>query len=1154
MASKVLPRYWEDPKVVKWNTRRAHAPLHCHASIEGALQFWRHRNSVDRHVADRAVWGDEAVSAALESASSWVDGLPFVMSLSGYWKFRMANMPEDVPEQFHTPGFDDSTWNYLPVPSNWQMHGYDRPIYTNIVYPFPLDPPHVPRENPTGCYRKTFMVPTEWIGRRIFLTFEAVDSAFYVWVNGTIVGYSQDSRLPADFEITALCHPPCSGKENLVAVQVMRWSDGSYLEDQDHWWLSGIHRDVVLYSKPQVMIADYFVKTDVSKDASITNVEVEILIEAPWQFERKDEYLHCSIESALFELNTCSGLNGQTCGPVSEVKLESQNLVEGPIGSLTRKTMIMRLQDPKFWSAEQPHLYTLTILMKDASNKVFDVEACQVGIRQVSCQPKELLINGKPIMITGVNRHEHHPRLGKTNIEACMVKDIVLLKQHNINAVRSSHYPQHSRWYELCDLFGLYVIDEANIETHGFDPTSSPESKEHLTWDSSWAHAMLERVVNMVERDKNHPCIIMWSLGNESGYGPNHGALSGWIRGMDSTRLLHYEGGGARTISTDIVCPMYMRAWDILRIAKDEKESRPLILCEYSHAMGNSNGNLDEYWNAIDTTAGLQGGFIWDWVDQGLLKEGPDGLKHWAYGGDFGDLPNDLNFCINGLLWPDRHAHPAIHEVKFVYQPIKIYLVEGTIEIVNRNFFTSSTNLDFFWSLSGDSTVVASGKLSVPDLVAGEKYSLFLEGGPWYSYWQNTSGIHIYLTITVKLSIPMRWAEAGHVIAANQFVLPGKIHQAVKARDLSALPCMICDESTETFKIEDVMHSWMIEFNKHTGLITRWKVNNATILEAGPKPCFYRAPTDNDRGGGSSSYSSQWKEVGMDSLDIIGTTKFHVEPVSDSLIEVTVELIMDPKEDGTADVCNLNEKGLLEGASEPNVMLQVEQSATKKSKVSKRHVPACFEVLIIYSVYGKGDMIFEYSVKPKGDLPPLPRVGVELHLANDFNDVTWYGRGPFECYPDRKSAAQIGIYEANVSDLFVPYIVPGECGGRADVRWAAFKSRVQDLGFIASTTNDSPPMQMNASYYSTKDLERAMHVEELKKNKTIEVHLDHKHMGLGGDDSWSPSVHEKYLVPATTYKFSFHFCPITSVSQMSVDNISTYLLESEHQQGLKFCI
>ncbi|CAM8878831.1 unnamed protein product [Rhodiola kirilowii] len=952
------------------------------SSGSGSLRFWRERSNVDFIASKPAVWNDDSVVGALESAAFWVDGLPYVKSLSGYWRFFLAPDVNSVPEKFYESEFQDSTWEKLPVPSNWQMHGFDKPIYTNIVYPFPMTPPFVPEENPTGCYRTYFHSPADWRDRRILLHFEAVDSAFYAWVNGVLVGYSQDSRLPAEFEITDYCHPCGSEKKNVLAVQVFRWSDGSYLEDQDHWWLSGIHRDVLLLSKPQVFITDYFFKQNLADNFNHADLEVEVKIDIPKGTPRDSFLENFSVEAVLYDSTKCEPDDENSDLLSSNVAHLGINLQPCALLGFHGYRLTGRLNMPKLWSAEEPYLYTLVVILKDASGTVVDCESCQVGIRQVTKAPKQILINGKPVMIRGVNRHEHHPRVGKTNIEACMIQDLILMKQHNINAVRNSHYPQHPRWYELCDLFGMYMVDEANIETHGFDYS---HLYKHPTSEPSWSSAMLGRVIEMVERDKNHACIFAWSLGNEAGYGPNHAASAGWIRGKDPSRVVHYEGGGSRTPSTDIICPMYMRIWDMIKIANDPSETRPLILCEYSHAMGNSNGNLHKYWEAIDTTFGLQGGFIWDWVDQGLLRDKGNGSKHWAYGGDFGDSPNDLNFCLNGIMWPDRTPHPAMHEVKYVYQPIKVSLSGSTLKVIEREDAT------FLGEIFED---------------------------------------------TIRVS----------------------------QKDL-----------------------WELTLSTLTGAIESWQVAGVPVMVKGILPCFWRAPTDNDKGGGENSYLSKWKAAHLDTLTFV-TESCSIDSVADNLVKIKVAYL-----------------------GVPNALIKVTMT---------------------YTIYGSGDVIVDCNVTPNSDLPPLPRVGVEFQLDKSIDKVHWYGRGPFECYPDRKEAAQVGIYETNVHDLHVPYIVPGECSGRADVRWVTFQNK-DGVGLYASVYGASPPMQMNASYYSIAELDRATHNEDLVEGDTIQVHLDHKHMGIGGDDSWSPCVHEEYLIKPTPYSFSIRLCPVTATSPAS---------------------
>ncbi|KAL8172347.1 hypothetical protein V2J09_024151 [Rumex salicifolius] len=1022
---------WKDQTFFKWRKRDSHVPLHCHDTIEGSLRFWYERNKVNFLISNSALWNDDAVSAALDCASSWVESLPFVKSLSGYWKFHLASGPTHIPANFHGSDFQDSEWGTVPVPSNWEVHNYGQPIYTNTEYPFKFDPPVVPDENPTGCYRTYFHIPKEWTGRRILLHFEAADSAYQVWINGIAVGYSQDSRLPAEFEITQYCHPFGSDRRNLLAVQVFKWSDGTYLEDQDHWWLSGIHRDVLLLAKPQVFVADYSFSSNLDGSYSTAELKVEVKIDTPLGMSRDSILSDFTIEAGVYD--TQDWYNNEDSVDLFSSKVVDMEFIPPPNFQFRGYMLKGQLQNAKLWSAENPHLYILVVILKDASGHIVDCESSQIGIRQISKAHKQLLVNGQAVMIRGVNRHEHHPRLGKTNLESCMVKDIVCMKKHNINAVRNSHYPQHPRWYELCSLFGLYMIDEANIETHGFDH-SGP--RKHPTMEPSWAPAMLDRTISMVERDKNHACIIIWSLGNESGYGANHSASAGWIRERDPSRLIHYEGGGARTSSTDIVCPMYMRVWDIVDIANDPTEPRPLILCEYSHAMGNSNGNIDEYWKTIDSTFGLQGGFIWEWVDQALLKEGADGVKHWAYGGDFGDEPNDLNFCLNGLTWPDRTPHP----------------------ITSTNFFETTRGLEFFWCITGDGSELGSGALPIRELEPQSSTVIDWKSGPWYRLWTASQATEVFLTISAKLSQAARWAEAGHIISSTQLELPSR--KEIGSHDIKSADPILQSEVSDD-KIMIVQRNSEIMLNINTGYIESWKVNGYLVMKKGIFPCFWRAPTDNDNGGNTESYLSRWKAAHLD-----------------------------------------------------------------KSENSSADSNVLFSVKFNYLFYSSGDIILDCNVNPRSDLPPLPRIGIELHLDKSMDQIKWYGKGPFECYPDRKAAAHVGIYEKTVREMHVPYIFPVECGGRADVRWVTLQNK-EGHGIHASVHSNSPPMQMSASYYGTAELQRATHNEELVEGDHIEVHLDHKHMGLGGDDSWTPCVHEKYLISPLPYSFSLKLCAVT---------------------------
>uniref|UniRef100_I1MIR4 beta-galactosidase n=1 Tax=Glycine max TaxID=3847 RepID=I1MIR4_SOYBN len=783
-----------------------------------------------------------------------------------------------------------------------------------------------------------------------------------------------------------------------------------------------------------VFITDYFFKANLAEDFSYAEIMVEVKIDRLQETSKDNVLTNYTIEATLFDSGswyTSDGNPDLLSSNLADIKLQPSSAPTQPLG-FHGYVLTGELQSPKLWSAEKPYLYTLVVVLKDRSGRVVDCESCPVGFRKVSKAHKQLLVNGHAVVIRGVNRHEHHPQVGKANIESCMIK--------------------------------------------------------HPTMEPKWATAMMDRVIGMVERDKNHTCIISWSLGNESGFGTNHFALAGWIRGRDSSRVLHYEGGGSRTPCTDIVCPMYMRVWDMVKISNDPTETRPLILCEYSHAMGNSNGNLHIYWEAIDNTFGLQGGFIWDWVDQALVKVYEDGTKHWAYGGEFGDVPNDLNFCLNGLTFPDRTPHPVLHEVKYLYQPTKVALKEGKLEIKNTHFFQTTEGLEFSWSISADGYNLGSGILGLTHIKPQSSYAVDWQSGPWYSLWASADEEELFLTIMAKLLNSTRWVADGDIVSSAQVqltarrnIIPHWWHSLV-AETLG---------DTIIVKQQDV---WDLTLNTKTGLVESWKVRGVHVMKKGILPCFWRAPIDNDKGGNSASYLSRWKAAGMDCLHFI-TESCSVQNITENSVTILVVFVGVTKgEDGSI-------------------------SNQDKSKV-------LYTTEMTYTIYASGDVIIECNMKPNPDLPPLPRVGIELNVEKSLDQATWYGRGPFECYPDRKAAAQIAVYEHNVGELHVPYIVPGESSGRADVRWATFRNK-NGFGIYASKYGSSPPMQMSASYYSTLEFDRATHNEELIEGDSIEIHLDHKHMGLGGDDSWSPCVHKQYLIPPVPYSFSVRLCPVT---------------------------
>ncbi|MCG7587330.1 glycoside hydrolase family 2 TIM barrel-domain containing protein, partial [Photobacterium sp. OFAV2-7] len=646
-AEVLTRRDWENPQSVQVNRIAAHSPLFGFSSQDEALT----KQSTQR------------------------------VLLNGDWQFQLFAAPEEVPADFTETTLDASGWKMIPVPSNWQLLGFDKAIYANIKYPFDVNPPFVPNKNPTGCYRTSFVITAEQLEQQNRIIFDGVNSAFYLWCNGRWVGYSQDSRLPAEFDLS----PYLVEGSNTLAVMVLRWSDGSYLEDQDMWWLSGIFRDVTLLTKPVHQIKDVFITPNLDACYRDGWLDVKTRFAGPESYQ---------VQIQLFD-----GHNA-----VSEPLTAKANdrVVDEKGGWSDVCFHRLDVRDPKKWSAEVPSLYRCVVSLLNENGDVVDIEAYDVGFRTVEIRGGQLRLNGQPLLIRGANRHEHHPEHGHVVTEADMIRDIKLMKQYNFNAVRTAHYPNHPRWYELCDELGLYVCDEANIETHGMFPMG------RLASDPSWTHAFMTRLTQMIERDKNHPSVIIWSLGNESGHGSTHNAMHAWAKDFDPSRPVQYEGGGADTSATDIICPMYSRVdqdqpfdavpkWAIKNWISRPDENRPLILCEYAHAMGNSLGSFDKYWQAFREFPRLQGGFIWDWVDQGISKWDEQGQHYWAYGGDFGDEQNDRQFCINGLVFPDRTPHPGLEEVKHAQQFFQFKVLEDsessmTVEVQSEWRFRTTDN------------------------------------------------------------------------------------------------------------------------------------------------------------------------------------------------------------------------------------------------------------------------------------------------------------------------------------------------------------------------------------------------------------------------------------------------------------------------------
>ncbi len=1016
---------WENPAVVGRNKEPAHCTYIPYADIQTALKNNRAQS-------------------------------PYYKSLNGLWRFNWVRKPADRPADFYKDEFDVSQWGEIKVPGNWELQGYGVPIYTDEEYPFPANPPHIPHDyNPVGSYRRSFTVPEDWKNRQVFLHFGGVKSAMYVWVNGEELGYSQGSKTPAEFNITRYLRKG----ENTLAVEVYRWSDGAYLEGQDYWKISGIEREVFLFSTPNVMVRDFFVLGDLDESYG----DGKLMVTAKVKNHAPEFPENHSVRMELFDGDD---------QPVFEAPIETEIEFEGSNEAEIR--FEKRVENPAKWSAETPNLYSLVLSLLNDSGQVVEVVGCRTGFRKVEIKSGQLLVNGLPIMIKGVNRHEHEPETGRVVSEEYMMKDIRLMKQFNINAVRTSHYPNVPRWYELCDRYGLYVVDEANIESHGmgFHPDRTLANK------LEWKEAHLERTVRMVERDKNHPSIIIWSLGNEAGNGVNFESTYAWIKRRDPSRPVQYEPAGIKP-HTDIVCPMYKQIQHLEEYLSQGLGNRPLILCEYAHAMGNSVGNLQDYWDYFEKHRALQGGFIWDWVDQGLLKKNERGEEFWAYGGDFGPpgTPSDKNFLINGLVFPDRKLHPHIWEVKKVYQNIKVLPVDlkaGKVEIRNKYDFTNLNIFEATWMVMADDREIAGGKLLSLDIPPHHS-RLFTLPLPEI---QPDPGVEYFLKISFSSGAETPLLPQGHELAWEQLRLP--LFLPAPRVDTKKFPKLSLDKREQDIVIKG--RDFSLTFCKKSGEISSFVFMDTSLIQSGPTPNFWRAPTDNDFGRDMPQRLRIWKEASARRT----VDKVAVRRLSSREIMVEVESMVPAGE--------------------------------SKSFTTLR-------------VLGSGDIIVNYRFVPSpSDLPEMPRFGMKMALPSEFENIMWYGRGPHENYWDRKTGAAVGVYGGKVMDLYHPYIRPQENGNRTDVRWLAVTND-QGLGLLAV---GMPLLDFSAHQFIDEDFDpglekRQRHTYHLQKRGFITLRLDYKQMGVGGDTSWGERArpHPEYRLPAKEYSYSFRLRPFS---------------------------
>ncbi|RXG29132.1 glycoside hydrolase family 2 TIM barrel-domain containing protein [Leeuwenhoekiella marinoflava] len=1011
----------------------------CFASLAQQVNEWENplvyeRNKLEPHT-DFIAYITETDARADVFGNS-----PYYQSLNGTWKFNFVKKPQDRPRDFYKTGFDDSGWENITVPANWELEGFGTPIYTNIDYPFPKNPPFVDNSyNPVGTYRRNFTIPETWNDKEVILNLSSVSGYARVFVNGKEAGMTKVAKSPSEFDITSFL---VKGS-NELAIQVFRWHDGSYLEDQDFWRLSGLEQDVFLYALPKTSIWDFFLKAGLKNNY-------------------KDGVFEASIDLKNFEQNTQEG----------SLKLEliyskdrkaifsEENKFSNTTTPLTFSTKIKNVQA---WNAENPNLYDVVFTLKDAKGKVTMITSEQVGFRSVELKNAQLLVNGKPIFLKGVNLHIHDDVKGHVPSREVMLKDLKLMKQNNINAVRTSHYPQNPLWYKLCDQYGMYLVDEANLESHGMGANvhAFKNKDRHPAYQPEWFPSQMDRIQRLVERDKNHPSVIIWSLGNECGNGIFFPQAYDWVKERDTTRLVQFEQANEER-NTDVVCPMYPTIDYMREYAAATDKYRPYIMCEYAHAMGNSTGNFTEYWDIIRSSDHMQGGFIWDWVDQGIKTQDDMGT-FWAYGGDLGGLnfQNDENFCANGLVSSTRTPHPALEEVKIVYQNIQFDFDKESqkLSASNEFDFTNLKDYRFSWELLQDGKVIKTedfsitaaphtsekAKIKLPNLNTNSEYLLNI-----YTYTKTATDL----------------VPADHEIAKAQFALSKPVFTSSQNNEK-------LEVKTEGDQLKFNSGSTSGTFNLKTGSFTSYS-NGTVALDALPQPYFWRAPTDNDFGNGMHEELNIWRSAHHNV----------------TLKDVTVEK-------------------------------QTEEGLPIQVSYQLNDIDLPYTLAYLIQADGSIRVTAKLDLKAK-KLPELPRFGMRMQLPAGFDNLEYYGRGPEENYADRNSAAFIGIYKAQVDSLKMPYIRPQEYGYHTDTRWL----KLTDTSGNGIAVSGLQPVSFSALPIKTEALDpgetkKNQHPTNLRYRDETTLHIDLAQRGLGGDTSWGAYPHPEYRLTKDSYTYSY---------------------------------
>ena len=965
--------------------------------------------------------------ATLQLPSKWKE-CEEIVSLDGEWLFHWSPNPDVRPADFYREDYDVSDWGKIVVPGNWQTQGYGTPIYININYPFVRNRPSVTSEppkdwtayenrNPVGSYVTFFDVPKESLDKNLILHFGGVHSAMYVWVNGKFVGYSQNSMSPAEFDVSKYLR----AGQNKLAVEVYRWSDGSYLEDQDMWRLSGIFREVQLWARPLVHITDYQVTAEPNADFSKANVKAAISLCN--RFKKTKKGLQ-----AVFLID-----GHEVIGKLFKLAA----------GDTTIISLSYLLNNPRLWSAEKPELYPFSVELREADGTVIEHFDYHLGVKKVEVVGEVFKINGKNVKLRGVNRHDHHPKTGRYVDDATYEQDIRLMKQDNINFLRTSHYPDREYLYELCDRWGIYVMDEANHETHGYG-----YANQEMGEDLAWQKAHVDRAESLVKRDFNHPCVILWSLGNEGGVGPNIEAMYNKVRELDTTRPPFYDSDRRYSAIWD---DSYLYPEDLRRNAQ-EVTDKPFMMREYAHAMGNSCGNLKEYWDVIYADSSICGAAIWDWVDQGLYSsiKDPDAKdEYFLYGGDFGDKPNDGAFCINGLIGPDRKPHPHYYEVQYTYQPIQfVRQGEDSIRIINRDFFNSIYEYEYFCEIYNNGELVSRDLVELKDDCFEIPY-------PYYPY----NNPELILNVYARLKEDKPWAEDGFIVAREQFILmpepfwDGFNGEPAESQQDEGCTIVTTDQGTITID--------------NTGALTSWIVDGKEMLQAPLEPYFWKPENDNQHAAHFAERVAPWK---------------------DAAANRTVHSIR----------TEVDERGL-------NVIYDISLSVNANLSLT-------------YTILRDGRIHVKMEYFPQADnLPVMPKFGMRMRLPSDFTQIRYYGRGPWENYPDRKNSAFLGVYEMPLNDFETEYIHPQDNGNRCDIRWFDIANDSRTLHIYGDQ-----PLCIRAWDYGEEDLVDARHPIDIPRGRFVNLNIDLDIHGVGGADTWGKRTLPEYTIDGTKpHSYSF---------------------------------